>query len=78
MRLDQILDSETTRQFRLYAASVPWLRTIPQNERLEKAIRYALRDWMESIGEGHIEDALGVPNAALDEMPVPCDLSRVN
>lgn len=78
MRLDQILDSETTRQFRLYATSVRWLRTVPEKERLEKALRYALRDWMESIGQGHIEDALGVPNPVLDQMPVTCDLSRMN
>ena len=56
--LQRILGAETTRQYQLYAASVPEARALPETERLEAVIRYALRDWMESIGEGHIEDAL--------------------
>jgi hypothetical protein len=54
------LDAETTRQYKLYAASVPKARALPETERLKAVIRYALRDWMESIGGGHIENALGV------------------
>jgi hypothetical protein len=56
--LQQILGAEITRQYQLYVASVPQARALPENGRLEAVIRYALRDWMESIGEGHIEDAL--------------------
>jgi len=56
--LQRLLGAETTRQYKLYAASVPEARALPETERLEAVIRYALRDWMESIGEGHIEDAL--------------------
>jgi hypothetical protein len=58
------LDAETARQYKLYVASVPKARALPKSGRLEAVIRYALRDWMESIGEGHIEDALGVESEA--------------
>ena len=56
--LQLVLDAETYRQYKLYIASVPAARAIPETNRLQAVIRYALRDWMESIGEGHIEDAL--------------------
>lgn len=56
--LQRILGAETARQYQLYAASVPEARALPETERLEAVIRYALRDWMESVGEGHIENAL--------------------
>jgi hypothetical protein len=88
MRLEQILGNELTRQCQLYAASVPRAQAVPEKKRLEAIIRYALRDWMETIGQGHIEDALGVPNPILDRMvlelegvtpaPVPSGISRMN
>ena len=56
------------RQYKLYAASVPRAQAIPERERLGAVIRYALRDWMESTGELHIERALGVPDPAFDAM----------
>ena len=63
MRLEQILDAETIRQYELYAASVPGAKAIPEKQRLAAVIRYALRDWMESVGETDIEYALGIPSA---------------
>jgi hypothetical protein len=48
------IDAETARQYKLYA-------TVRHAE-VGAVIAYALRDWMESIGEGRIEDALGVEN----------------
>lgn len=92
--LQRILGAETMRQYKLYAASVPRAQAIPERERLGAVIRYALRRWMESTGELHIERALGVPDPAFDAIwsefeqrcralddsePEPtCDNSRVN
>jgi hypothetical protein len=73
--LQRILGAETLRQYELYAASVPRAKAIPEGKRLEAVLRYALRDWMESIGEGHIEDALGVPIAL--GAPI-CDTARMS
>jgi hypothetical protein len=54
---------ETTRQHKLYAPTVPWIMAqAAEKGRVEKLMCYALREWTESVGEGHIENALGVDN----------------
>jgi hypothetical protein len=32
---------------------------------VEKVINCALADWLESVGEGHIEEKLGLPEGSL-------------
>ena len=63
-------DAEIMSQYKLFTASVPSAKAIPERERLGAVIRHALRDWMESTGELRVERALGVPAA--------CDTARVN
>jgi hypothetical protein len=54
------IDTETYRRYQLYAAAIPRAKALPEEERVDRVIAYALRDWMESVGQGHIEDAVGL------------------
>lgn len=54
------LDSETARKYRRYCNGAPKVKKIAKGERLQRVIQHALADWMESVGEGHLESDNGI------------------